>query len=80
MLDRGKEFKLRGFYVSPKHQGKGMGKRLWALALDFAKRKDVVLDIYAHNRRTIGTYKIWRFVIDIKKVYSTGTGQSGRKG
>ncbi|MBS3051651.1 MAG: GNAT family N-acetyltransferase [Candidatus Aenigmarchaeota archaeon] len=67
IIDRGKEFELRGFYVSPKHQGKGIGKQLRDIARGFAKRKDIVLDIYAHNRRTINTYKRWGFVVDRKK-------------
>src|SRR3989338_9432184 len=44
ITDKGGEFELRGFYVSPKHQGKGIGKQLWAPAIDFAKKKDIVLD------------------------------------
>jgi len=67
MTESGKEFELRGFYVSPQHQGKGIGKQLWILAKDFAKRKDIILDIYAHNKRTISMYKKWGFVIDRKK-------------
>lgn len=61
------EFELRGFYVAPDYQGIGIGKRLWELAKKFAKEKDIVLDIYAHNIKTIETYKRWGFEIDKEK-------------
>jgi len=67
MTESDKEFELRGFYVDPKYQGKGIGKQLWTLAHGFAKRKDVILDIYAHNKRTIKMYRKWGFVVDKKK-------------
>jgi ribosomal protein S18 acetylase RimI-like enzyme len=57
-------YELRGFYVDPAFQGKGIGKKLWNLALSFAKDKNIVLDIYAHNTKTIEIYKNWGFEID----------------
>lgn len=60
-------FELRGFYVAPKYQGRGIGKQLWLLAINFAKGKDIVLDLYAHNYRTINMYKKWEFFVDKKK-------------
>lgn len=65
--DKGKEFELKGFYIKPKFQGKGIGKKLWILALKFANGKNVVLDIYAHNTNTIEIYKRWGFIIDKEK-------------
>ncbi|MCH8741778.1 GNAT family N-acetyltransferase [Patescibacteria group bacterium] len=65
--DKGKEYELRGFYVLPKYQGRGIGKQLWKHALNFAKRKDITLDIYAHQLKTINMYKKWGFKIDRKK-------------
>jgi len=62
-----KDYELRGFYVATKHQGKGTGKRLWNLALDFAKDKDITLDIYAHSTKTIEIYKKWGFEVDTKR-------------
>lgn len=67
IINRGKESELRGFYVAPRYQGRGIGKQLWSLARNFTKNRDVVLDIYAHNKRTIDIYKKWGFVIDRKK-------------
>jgi ribosomal protein S18 acetylase RimI-like enzyme len=58
---------LRGFYVHPEFQGKGIGKRLWHLARRFAKQKDITCDIYTHNVKTIELYKTWGFVIDEKR-------------
>ncbi len=62
-----KECELKGFYVAIEHQGKGIGEQLWKLALDFAKDKDIVLDIYAHNTKSIEIYKKWGFEIDAQK-------------
>lgn len=67
ITDKGSECELRGFYVTPKYQGHGIGKQLWELALNFAGAKDVVLDLYAHNRKTIEMYKKWGFSIDKQK-------------
>lgn len=67
IIDKGKEYELRGFYVDTDYQGKGIGKMLWSLVLEFAKGKDIVLDIYAHNKKTIEIYKKWGFVIDKEK-------------
>jgi len=66
ITNRGRESELRGFYVTPEFQGRGIGKQIWALARDFAS-KDIVLDLYAHNRRTINMYKRCGFFIDKKK-------------
>jgi len=62
-----KEYEIRGFYIAPEYQGKGIGKRLWQRARGFAHGKPIVLDIYAHNKKTIAVYKKWGFVIDRKK-------------
>lgn len=58
------ECELKGFYVKTKCQGKGVGRRLWKDALSFANEKDIVLDIYRHNKKTIDIYKKWGFKID----------------
>ncbi len=59
--DKGKEYELRGFYVHPKYQSRGIGSKLWTLALDFGKDKDIALDIYAHNKKSISIYEKWGF-------------------
>jgi ribosomal protein S18 acetylase RimI-like enzyme len=64
IFDKGNECEMRGFYVATKYQGKGIGKRLWELVLDFAKGKDIVLSTYAHNTKTIAIYKKWGFEED----------------
>lgn len=67
-IDKGKEYEMRGFYVAPKYQGKGIGTQLYNCALNLTKRnKDIVLDIYAHSFKTISMYKNWGFKIDRKK-------------
>lgn len=58
---------LSGFYVSPTQQGKGIGKKLFAKVLYFAVDKDIELDIYIHNSKTINLYKSWGFMEDISR-------------
>lgn len=65
--DGGEECEMRGFYVKTDYQGMGIGKKLWKLVLDFVKGKDITLDIYAHNIKTIEIYKRWGFEIDKEK-------------
>ena len=67
IIEREKDYELRGFYVATQHQGKGIGKKLWNLALNFARIKDITLDIYVHSTKTIEMYKKWGFVIDTEK-------------
>jgi len=67
ILDNGTKCDLRGFYVATNFQGKGIGKKLWQLAQNFAGNRDVILDTYAHNTKTIEIYKQWGFEIDTKK-------------
>jgi ribosomal protein S18 acetylase RimI-like enzyme len=64
IIDKGKDCELRGFYVYPEFQGQGIGKQLWEKALAFSEDKDIVLDIYAHNLKTIDMYLKWGFIID----------------
>ena len=67
IIDSGNTCELRGFYTALNYQGRGIGKQLWEKALNFASGKDVVLDLYSHNTKTIGIYKKWGFVTDKKK-------------
>lgn len=67
LKDKNEECELTGFYVAPEHQGKGIGKMLWQLALKESKGKDIILDTYIHNRRTIDLYKKWGFKVDEEK-------------
>jgi len=55
---------LSGLYIAPEYQGKGIGKRLYSLALEFSGTKNITLDIYQHNKNTISIYKKWGFEID----------------
>lgn len=57
---------MRGFYVEKSYQGQGIGKTLWNKALEFAGKKDVILDTYSHNK-TITIYQKWGFIIDKAK-------------
>jgi ribosomal protein S18 acetylase RimI-like enzyme len=65
--DKGDSYELSGFYVLPKYQGMGMGAQLWAKVLEFASDKDITLDIYSHNTKTIDMYKKWGFEIDTER-------------
>lgn len=67
MTNKGKECELRGFYVATKLQSRGIGKMLFKYALEFSKGKDMVLDLYAHNRKTIDIYRKWGFKVDKKR-------------
>ncbi len=58
---------MSGFYVDPTYQGKGVGKLLWSRVLKYAAGKDITLDIYTHNIRTIELYKHWGFEEDTTK-------------
>lgn len=62
-----KEAELTGFYVALEHQGKGIGRRLYRNAIKFASGRDLVLDIYSHNKRTIDMYKKWGWKLDKTK-------------
>lgn len=59
------EAELTGFYVHPDYQGHGIGKRLYNLALEFGGKRDFVLDIYAHNVKTIAIYQKWGWELDV---------------
>jgi len=61
------ESELKGFYVRPEYQMKGIGTQLWDIAKKFASGKDIVLDIYLHNARTISIYQRWGFDFDRTK-------------
>lgn len=67
ITEREDNYELKGFYVATEYQGKGIGKKLFKLVLGFAKNKDIILDIYAHNTKTIEIYKKWGFKKDAKK-------------
>ena len=67
IFNKDDECELRGFYVAPKYQGQGIGKQLWELALNFSDGRDIVLDLYSHNQKTIKIYKKWGFKIDKQK-------------
>ena len=64
IIERIEDYELRGFYVATKYQNKGIGKKIFQLALNFAKNKDITCNVYAHNKKTIEIYKKWGFKID----------------
>lgn len=61
------EAEITGFYVHPKFQGKGIGKKLYEKALEFAGNRDLLLDIYCHNTKTIELYEKWGWVLDTSR-------------
>ncbi len=61
------EAELTGFYVDPAFQGQGIGKKLYQLALGFAGKRALVLDIYLHNQKTIELYKKWGWQLDTSR-------------
>ncbi len=54
---KGEDCEFRGFYVDPAYQGHGIGKKLVDLANTFAGNRDVVLDTYTHNEKTLAMYR-----------------------
>ncbi len=64
IVRREEDCEMRGFYVKPGFQGRGIGKKLWTLAETFAGNMDITCDIYAHNTKTIALYRRWGFVED----------------
>lgn len=55
--------KLRAIYVSPSHQGEGVGKELWRDALTFLNpAKDTDVEVIAYNQQAIEFYKRLGFV------------------
>lgn len=67
ILKNKNEAELTGFYVHPDFQGKGIGKKLYHHALNFAEKRNLFLDIYCHNTKTIETYKKWGWKLDTTK-------------
>ncbi len=63
----GDSCEMTGFYVLPSYQGKGIGKQLWSRVLGFTRNKDITLDIYTHNKKTIELYRHWGFREDTTK-------------
>ena len=63
-LKDAKEAELKGFYVRQKYQGQGIGQRLYKKALEFVGNRDLLLDIYSHNTKTIELYKKWGWKLD----------------
>jgi len=64
ILNNDAEAELTGFYVEPKHQGKGIGQKLYELFLNFAGDRDLLLDTYVHNVKTIKIYEKWGWKLD----------------
>lgn len=67
IVDKDKECEMRGLYVATDFQGKGIGSKLWKFVLNFAGNREIVLDTYSHNTKTIEIYKNWGFEIDTEK-------------
>lgn len=58
------EAEITGLYVHPNFQRNGIGKKLYNVALAFSGSRDLVLDIYTHNVKTIEIYKRWGWKLD----------------
>ncbi len=63
-LENSQKAELKGFYVRKEYQGQGIGKKLYDLALEFAENRDLFLDIYTHNTKTIELYEKWGWKLD----------------
>lgn len=63
----GNSCEMCGFYIHPAYQGRGIGSLLWAKALDYSNGRDITLDIYTHNTKTIELYKHWGFYEDTSR-------------
>lgn len=56
--DTGETFELRGLFVDEAHQGQGIGKRLFIISCNAArKNQTITLDVLAANEHAIGMYK-----------------------
>lgn len=58
---------MSGFYVLPPYQGNGIGTLLWSRVLEFTSGRQITLDTYTHNSKTIQLYKHWGFQEDLSK-------------
>lgn len=67
ITDNGDDCEMAAFYVRLDYQGRGIGKRLWHKALDFAGEKPITLDLYSHNHNAIELYTKWGFVEDVSR-------------
>lgn len=63
-LKNAHEAEISGFYINPMYQGKGMGKKLYNVALKFAGNRNLLLDIYVHNTKSIRMYEKWGWRLD----------------
>lgn len=67
IINNNTEAELTGFYVLPRYQGQGLGKKMYELALEFAGNRDMLLDVYCHNTTTIEMYKKWGWSRDTSR-------------
>lgn len=67
IIKNNQEAELTGFYVHKNYQNKGIGKKLYTLALEFAQNRDLILDTYLHNKKTIDIYTKWGWQIDTSR-------------
>lgn len=64
LIDKGENCELTAFYVLPSYQGMGIGRSLFDIVLAKSRGKDITLDIYSHNKKSIELYKKWGFEVD----------------
>jgi len=63
LLDRGEDYQLKGFYVLPEHQRKGVGQMLWKEADKFfTENKDIIVRVASYNTKAINFYEKLGFV------------------
>lgn len=60
---------IKGFYVAPDKQGQGIGKALYAQALEYIGDQEIRLDVVNYMDDTIAMYERWGFSIDKSKGY-----------
>ncbi len=64
LIDKDENCELTAFYVLHSYQGMGIGRSLFDLAFSKSRDKDITLEIYAHNKKSIELYKNWGFEVD----------------
>jgi ribosomal protein S18 acetylase RimI-like enzyme len=67
IIKNNREAELTGFYVHPKYQQQGIGKKLYDLSLKFSENRDLSLDTYIHNKKTIDIYTKWGWKLDTSR-------------
>lgn len=63
VLDNGETYQLKGMYVLPEYQRRGIGQMFWKYAQDFlTDKKDIIVWVASYNEKAINFYQKLGFV------------------